>query len=134
MSSPVQKLRQAEAALKAAQAQLAALQEDPELQRFQDFEKKLRHLMAEHNMSLVDINTLLDDNYKAPKPKSAATDATPAKPAGKKPAKPRATRTYKNPHTGEQITHTSGANKTLNLWREQYGYEVVKSWSVLNNR
>lgn len=128
--SSLERYRQALAALAAAQAQIEELQSDPSLQKKLEFETKLRSLMGEYGLSLVDINELLDPDYK--KLRAKPNGAGSAKPAAGK--KPRATRLYKNPHTGEEITHTSGANKTLNLWREQYGYPVVKSWSVLVQR
>lgn len=35
---------------------------------------------------------------------------------------------YRNPHTGE-VVHTRGANhRTLNLWRQKYGRDMVDSW------
>ena len=130
-SSSLERYRLALAALKAAQEQIEELQTDSTLQKKLEFESKLRSLMADYGLSLVDINELLDPNYGQKKPKAKQNDGATKPAAGKK---PRATRCYKNPHTGEELVHTSGSNKTLNAWREQYGHEVVKSWSVLVNR
>ncbi|VVO94862.1 hypothetical protein PS903_02474 [Pseudomonas fluorescens] len=44
--------------------------------------------------------------------------------------KPRAERTYLNPHTDESITLRSSKNKTLKLWQEKYGAETVNRWQI----
>jgi hypothetical protein len=44
--------------------------------------------------------------------------------------KPRAEKTYLNPHTNESITLRSSKNKTLKLWQEKYGAETVAGWQI----
>lgn len=127
MSSSLAKYRQAKAALAAAQAEIEQLQADPGLKRQLEFETKLRALMGEYSQSLVDINMLLDANYKPPKAKPISA------PAAAKKSQRVPNRTYKNPHTGEEIHHTSGPNKKLQKWKQEFGESVVKSWAVINN-
>lgn len=147
MSAILDTLREARAALEAAQKAMDALQADPKLKKYQDFEKKLRALMGEYSMSLVDVNTLLDSSYvppqiKAPtpaakvaKPKSKAADKAAGKATGKaakSPRKTRSTRTYTNPNTGEKIVYLGGINKALEEWKEKWGADVVKGWGILD--
>jgi hypothetical protein len=134
MAAKLNELRETRAALEAIQQKLAALEADPELKKHQLFETELRALMGKFGMSLVDINQLLDINYKPPKPAAKPTVAPNDKAAGKpvKPKKPRSTRTYTNPHNGETIVYVGGINKALEVWKEKYGAETVKGWGVLN--
>lgn len=118
--SKIVQLRNAQAALAAAQAQLEALQGDPELVALQEFGNELRALLAKHNRSLVDVNLVLDENYRAPRPKSTpagvSTNPNPVK------------RIWKNPHNGETVTATHGNHKVLNEWRQKWGKDAVASW------
>jgi hypothetical protein len=123
--SLINELRKAEAAFEAAQAHLESLKSNPALKSLKEFEDELRSVMGKYNMSLIDVNTLLDPNYKAPKP-GAST-----KPSGTR-GKTRTGRTYTNPHTGERIDYLGGVNKQLEEWREKWGAEEVKGWGVLN--
>lgn len=133
--SLVNELREARAALEASKRRLDALQSDPKVQRYQDFESKLRNLMGQFSMSLVDVNQLLDTAYKPPKVKAAVQPAPPkGKVVGKsnKPRKTRSTRTYTNPNNGEVLVYFGGINKILEGWKEKWGADVVKGWGVLN--
>jgi len=42
--------------------------------------------------------------------------------------KPRALKTYKNPHTGEVVETKGGNHKTLKKWKVEYSSEEVESW------
>mgnify|MGYP000621829252 CR=1 FL=1 len=42
----------------------------------------------------------------------------------------RAEKTYLNPHTNQTIMLKSSKNKTLKLWQEQYGAEIVQGWLI----
>lgn len=133
--SLVNELREARAALEASKRRLDALQSDPKVQRYQDFESKLRNLMGQFSMSLVDVNSLLDTSYKPPKAKAPVQPAQPkTKLLGKtgKPRKARTTRTYTNPNNGEKLIYVGGINKQLQEWKEKWGADVVKTWGVLN--
>ena len=117
--SKIVQLRKARATLAAAQAQLAALHDDPELKALQEFESELRALLAKHSRSLIDVNQILDENYKEPKAKTTTSAST--SPATVK-------RTWINPHNNEKITATHGNHKTLNAWRDKWGKDAVASW------
>lgn len=125
--SKIVQLRLARAALAAAKAQLEALQGDPELKSLQEFETELRALLAKHSRSLVDVNQILDENYKAPKAQSSgAAKAAVVTPGG------RPTKTWKNPHNGETIVSSHGNHTVLNEWRKKWGVEAVKGWATIN--
>lgn len=147
MSEILSEYQQARAAAEAAIARLDALQADPKLKKYQDFEKKLRSLMADFGMSLVDINILIDPTYKPAKVKAEAATTKPTKaarnknksnglspndPDRKRPYRKRTTKTYTNPHDGTKIHYIGGVHKELNEWREKWGKEVVDSWGVKN--
>ncbi|MDX9668741.1 histone-like nucleoid-structuring protein, MvaT/MvaU family [Pseudomonas sp. P8_250] len=135
MAAKLNELRETRAALEAIQKKLAALEADPELRKHQQFEAELRALMGKFSMSLVDINQLLDINYKPPKPAVKPAPAANDKAAtGKKPGvkKTRSTRTYTNPHNGETLVYVGGVNKILEEWKEKWGADTVKGWGVLN--
>lgn len=121
LSVQLRQLRLAEAAAEAAQAKLKALQEAPELKQVKEFETDLRGLLARYNMSLVDVNIIMDPKYKAPKQAVAAP--------GKRPVFKG--REYKNPHTGETTIHARGTNKVLDEWRAKWGRDTVDSWGTL---
>lgn len=120
MSNKIVELRNARAALAAAEAQLAALQDDPELKRLQRFEDELRALMANHGRSLIDINQILDPNYKAPR-------QTTAQGQGQTTGKA-LVQVWKNPHNNEEVRATHGNHKVLNEWRKKWGADAVKKW------
>lgn len=155
MSELLEDYQQTVAALADIQAKLEKMKAAPKLQRFLEFEKKLRALMGEYSCSLVDINRLLDPNYKAPekpspapaqplltqsrkvpsKAKSArnARGGKPLKEGERKRAyKPRRGRTFTNPNTGAKIYYLGGINKELEDWRTRWGRDVVDTWGVLD--
>lgn len=154
MSELLEDYQQTRAALAAVQAKLEQLRVDPKLKRFIEFEGKLRALMGEYSTSLVDINRLLDPNYKAPeKPTPAPSKPlmtqtgkvsrakSPKNARGGKPLKegerkraykPRRGRTYTNPNTGEKLYYMGGLNKQLEDWRTRWGRDVVDKWGVLD--
>jgi hypothetical protein len=128
--SKIVQLRLARAALAAAKAQLDALQDDPELKSLQVFESELRALLAKHSRSLVDVNQILDENYKAPK--AQATGAAKVAKAAATTEGGRPTKTWVNPHTNEKIVSSHGNHTVLNEWRKKWGVEAVKGWATLN--
>lgn len=112
------------AQLAALQAQLDSLQADPEVKALQEFEKDLREVLAKHNRSLVDVNQIMDPNWKAPKGSSKNGGAGTGVATNPKPK----LRVWLNPHTQEKIESTHGNNKVLNAWRQKWGKEAVASW------
>lgn len=123
--SKIAQVKSIEAQLAALQAQLAELQADPEVKADQEFERELRQLLAKHNRSLVDVNRVLDPNYKTPK----APKANGAGPGVATNPKPKL-RVWLNPHTQEKVESTHGNNKVLNGWRQKWGKDAVSSWKL----
>lgn len=154
MSELLEDYQVTKAALAEIQAKLEQLKVDPKLKRFLEFETKLRALMGEYSVSLVDINRLLDPSYTKPEKPVTVPSPTSAKPGPKKGKqvsngknyngprngeanrqrayRPRTTTTYRNPHTGEVITHAGGPHAQLASWREKWGRGVVDTWGVKN--
>lgn len=99
--------------------ELNKLEEDQGLKQELQFEADLKALLEKNGFSAQHAATVL-----------FAIDPTlnPASPslASKKSTRP--IKTYKNPHTGEQVKTRGGNQKTLNAWRTEYGREVVATW------
>ncbi|WGK63551.1 transcriptional regulator (plasmid) [Halopseudomonas sp. SMJS2] len=112
------------AAYRALQREIADLAEkqhrmeqNQELAREIEFEQKLKALVAESGLSKAQvISILIPDGKQTP----AATGTR----------KPRKTKTYKNPHTGEVIETKGGNHKGLKVWKDKHGADVVNSWVV----
>jgi hypothetical protein len=98
---------------------LEALKSDGALKKEIEFETKLRELLDHYGFSLKHIINLLD-------PQSAKRGPTPAAAPGKR--KPRETKVYKNPHTGEVVETKGGNHKTLKEWKTKHGADEVESW------
>ena len=133
--SLISELRAARALFEAAEARLKALEEDPQLKAVRAFEEELRALMAKHSMSLVDVNSLMDPNYKLPKMKPGDVKPKTAGTAKDRPTigadgKAVGFRRYTNPHTGEVIDHYRGPHAVLSEWKMKWGDDVVKGWGV----
>ena len=93
------------------------LEEDSDFAREIEFEEKVKALIQEVGFSKSQvISILFPDEQTAP-----AVAGT---------RKPRKTKVYKNPHTGEVIETKGGNHKTLKAWKDKHGAEVVKSWAV----
>ncbi|PKA67415.1 hypothetical protein ATI02_0112 [Pseudomonas baetica] len=98
---------------------LEALKGDSDLKKEIEFETKLRGLLGQYGFSLKHIINLLDPQ---------STKLGVASTAKKDTRKPRALKTYKNPHTGEVVETKGGNHKTLKEWKTNYGSEEVESW------
>ncbi len=98
---------------------LEALKSDSALKKEIEFETKLRELLDQYGFSLKHIINLLD-------PQSTKRGPTPAATTGTR--KPRETKVYKNPHTGEVVETKGGNHKTLKEWKTKHGAEEVESW------
>ena len=117
--SLVQEYRATEDAIKELQQRLAGMKESEGMKKELEFEEKLKALMSEHGKNLRDIIVLLDpSSLPKPAPKAKASRA------------PREPKTFKNPHSGEVVTTKGGNNKTLKLWKAEYGADVVNGWVV----
>jgi hypothetical protein len=115
------------AQFKALEAQLAdqlkqldALKNDSELKREIEFEEKLRGLMAEYDVNLSDIISLLDPQ--------ARRGSTIVVPAAQGQRRQRQVKVYKNPETGEVIETKGGNQRILKAWKEKYGAKQVEGW------
>jgi len=118
--SRLAEFRALEQQLAAQLAELETLKNDDGLKREIEFEKKLRSLLSEYGYSLRNIVAILD-------PQSASRHA-PAAVAEKSSRKPRQTKVYKNPHSGELVETKGGNHKTLKEWKSQYGAGEVETW------
>lgn len=92
-----------EAQLAAQLKQLDALKNDGDLKREIEFEQKLRSLMAEYDVRLSGIISILDPQARQSSVSSAGTDR------GQR--RQRQVKVYKNPETGE-VVETKGGNQT----------------------
>lgn len=120
--SKLAEFRELERNLAEQLAALEALKGDSGLQREIEFEQKLRQLLAEYGFSLRNIISLLDPQ--TPTPRDTTGIATNEKIR----RRPRQTKQYNNPHTGEVIETKGGNHKQLKEWKNQYGATTVESW------
>ncbi|MGV8865070.1 MAG: histone-like nucleoid-structuring protein, MvaT/MvaU family [Pseudomonas sp.] len=102
-------------------AALEAMKGDKGLEQEIEFEGKLRTLLGEYNKSLRDVVSILDPQGGG---KPGKASSTPDKTT----RKPRAVKTYKNPHTGEVVETKGGNHKTLKEWKAEHGSDTVESW------
>ncbi|WP_283182886.1 histone-like nucleoid-structuring protein, MvaT/MvaU family [Pseudomonas svalbardensis] len=98
---------------------LEALKNDGALKKEIEFETKLRGLLDQYGFSLKQVINLLDPQSPKRGPASVATPGT---------RKPRALKTYKNPHTGEVVETKGGNHKTLKEWKAEYSSDIVETW------
>ncbi|MCY1298434.1 hypothetical protein D9M69_508090 [compost metagenome] len=115
--SKLAEFKRLEAQLAEQLAALDQLKSDSGLKREIEFETKLKALLAEYGFGLRSIINILDP---------ASKPAAPQVASGQR--RPRAVKTFKNPHTGEVVQTKGGNHKVLNDWKAQYGAGTVKSW------
>lgn len=118
--SLINEFRETKERIKELESRLADLSQDSKLQKELEFEEKLRALMAEYNKSLRDITVIIDPQ--ATRSPARATTRT---------RKPRRTKQYNNPHTGEVIETKGGNHKILKEWKAKWGGDTVESWVTL---
>ncbi|KFF42185.1 transcriptional regulator [Pseudomonas sp. BRG-100] len=118
--SRIAELRQLEKNIADQLQDLESLKADPRIQKELEFESKLRTLLGEYSFSLRTIIGILDphSNYMI---KAGQTQE-------KKTRKQRATKVYKNPHTGEVVETKGGNHAMLKAWKTEHGSEEVESW------
>ncbi|HHX35314.1 MAG TPA: histone-like nucleoid-structuring protein MvaT [Pseudomonadales bacterium] len=119
--SLINEFRETKERIKELEGRLASLSQDSNLQKELEFEEKLRSLMAEYNKSLRDITVIID-------PQAAERGATRATTRTRKPRK---TKQYNNPHTGDVIETKGGNHKVLKEWKAKWGGDTVESWVTL---
>jgi len=116
--SLINEFRETKERIKELEERLSDLSQNSKLQKELEFEEKLRALMAEYNKSLRDITLILD-----PQAARSATRTTT------RTRRPRRTKRYSNPHTGDVIETRGGNHKTLKEWKAQWGNDTVESWA-----
>lgn len=102
-------------------AEINQLEQDQSLKHELAFESSIRELMAEYDKSpkhVLQILAAIDPSIAGAKAEGS-TGGTRAK---------RPMKTYKNPHTGEEVETRGGNHKVLNEWRQKHGKEAVQSW------
>ncbi|KAA3530465.1 hypothetical protein ALP36_200136 [Pseudomonas syringae pv. coriandricola] len=120
--SKLAEFRELEKHLAEQLASLEALKNDSGLQREIEFEQKLRDLLAEYGYSLRNVVALLDPQASSRLSKVGIASSE------KGTRRPRQSKQYKNPHTGEVIETKSGNHRQLKEWKAEHGSEVVESW------
>lgn len=117
--SLINEFRETKERIKELEERLSDLSQNSKLQKELEFEEKLRALMAEYNKSLRDITLILD-----PQAARTATRSTT------RTRRPRRTKQYDNPHTGEIIQTRGGNHKQLKEWKAKWGNDTVESWAT----
>lgn len=121
------------------------MKQSPEVQKAMAFEKALDDFLAVHKVSRSALYELLSIEFEADKkPANRSHHKKPVhavkKPASK-PAGQRAPnrnrvfngvkiRTFKNPHTGEELVVRGNRDGKFNAWNAQYGKDVVRGWKI----
>ncbi|MBK1850268.1 H-NS histone family protein [Marinobacter sp. 1-4A] len=101
-------------------AEINQLEQDQALKSELAFENSIRELMAEYDKSpkhVLQILAAIDPSIAGAKAEGGSSTRA------KRPLK-----TYKNPHTGEEVQTRGGNHKVLNEWRQKHGKEAVQSW------
>ena len=117
--SKLAEFRRAERELQEHLARLEKLQADASLQREIEFEVKLKALMCEYDVGLVQVVAILN-----PQP----VELEPVAPVVGKSRRPRQVKIYVQPVTGKRIETKSGNHALLKAWKAEFGAEVVEGW------
>lgn len=115
---------QQEQQLKELNERLEKLQNDPRLKAELEFKQKLEALMKEFDKSAGEVIEMLSPKSAA-KPSSSSSSSAAA--GGRRKRK---LKIYKNPNTGEVVETRGGNQKTLKVWKDEYGNDTVESWLV----
>jgi hypothetical protein len=120
------------------------MKQSPEVQKAIAFEKALDDFLAVHKISRSALYELLAIEFegdKKPAKKShhkkpaTAVQTSATKPAIKRAPKKRVfngvkIRTFRNPHTGEELVVRGNRDGKFNAWNAQYGKDVVRGWKI----
>lgn len=118
--SKLAEFRAAERALAEQLAHLESLKNDAGLKKEIEFEEELKRLLNQYGKSLRDVIAILDpQSYRAQPGRSRAEQGA---------RRARATKVYKNPHTGEVVETKGGNHKVLKAWKQEHGNDVVEGW------
>lgn len=100
------------------QAEVEKLASSEELKNELEFRDSIQDVLDVYGKNI-------DDAIRAVDPNHPYLQGQPAR----RTRRPRATRRYTNPHTGEWFDTRGGNHKTLRAWKEQYGAKEVDGWS-----
>lgn len=119
------------------------MKQSPEVQKAIQFEKALDDFLAVHKITRSAIYELLSIEFggdKKPAKKSHKKKPAAAKTPVSKPSQPAAKRTrvfngvkirtFRNPHTGEELVVRGNRDGKFNAWNAQYGKDVVRGWKI----
>jgi hypothetical protein len=116
------------------------MKQSPEVQKAMAFEKALDDFLAVHKVSRSSLYELLSIEFEADKkPANRSHHKKPATAVKKSASKPATgkrvfsgvkIRTFKNPHTGEELVVRGNRDGKFNAWNAQYGADVVRSWKT----
>ena len=115
--SLLQQYAQLEQQAKELQKKMEILQERDDFKKEKEFLEKLQGLIEEFGRTPQDVINQLS-------PKSLNSTATENR------RKKRKLKVYRNPITNEVVETRGGNHKTLRLWKDEHGAEVVESWLV----
>lgn len=117
--------RDIKAQIEALQAKLQNMEGSEQLQREIEFENRLQALLNEFNKTEEELLDIIDKDGSLRNRQVSAPVVE--KEVGTK--RTRRTKRYSNPNTGEVIETKGGNHNTLKEWKQQYGGDVVESWS-----
>lgn len=121
------------------------MKQSPEVQKAMQFEKALDDFLAVHKVSRSALYELLSVEFEGDKKttkkpakkrshhkKAATPAATPAKAKRAPNRNPpiMMIRTFKNPHTGEELVVRGNRDGKFNAWNLEYGKDVVRGWKI----
>lgn len=117
----------------ALKAQVDQLDRDPQFQKDFEFYQKLQALLSEYGKTLLDAVYAQDPHHPlfqaSPQPQSRRGSTRTSSTA----VNHRQIYIVTNPHTGEKVKTSSGPNRQIKAWKDQYGKETVQGWRVKFN-
>lgn len=116
------------------------MKQSPEVQKAMEFETALDDFLAKQKTTRAALYELLTIDME-PAKKPATKMTTAAKPAAATPKKKHRrqpnrnpptlkVRTFKNPHTGEELVVRGNRDGKFNAWNAKYGINVVRGWQI----
>lgn len=117
-------LRNKQQELERLKAELARMENSEELKQELEFQETIKDVLETYGKTIDDALRAVSPNH----PYFRGATASKAV-AGRR--KPRATRRFTNPHTGESFETKGGNHTTLKQWKEQYGSDEVEGWAQI---
>lgn len=122
--SLINTLRHKQKELERLKDELARLESSEELKQELEFKQTIQDVLETYGKTI-------DDAIRAVSPNHPYFRGVAQAPAVRAVRRPRATRCFTNPHTGESFETKGGNHKVLKAWKEQYGNETVEGWGVI---